>query len=142
MPNDPQAGFLLSVENERWHQAHPHGVPVSGSDFDHPALRPFLEVSGEQRKADALGLQQGGRYVIDGRTADGHLRAVPRERVMAAASAAAINLARPMRVLTDAEQLDLEYRQAQAGGWFLPEDQRARLNDGRGDPAAEMTAGW
>jgi hypothetical protein len=116
---------------------------VSRSDFDHPMLRPFLSATGHQRQADALGVQQGGRYVAVPDPSTGRLKAVPRERVLAQQRQAEINLARPaQRVLTDAEFADWLYRQDQADGMHLSEGERRRLNDGRGDPAAEMTQGW
>jgi hypothetical protein len=141
MPNDPQARFLLSAEIERWNQANPHGVPVSRSDFDHPMLRPFLSATGHQRQADALGVQQGGRYVAVPDPSTGRLKAVPRERVLAQ-QRAAVNLAQPARVLSGPEYEGWLRRQDQADGLDLSPGERSRLYDDRGDPAAEMVRGW
>jgi hypothetical protein len=88
--------------------------------------------------ADADEVQQAGRYVaVPG--PDGRLKAVPREM---AQRQAAIDLAKAPRVLSLAEQADLELRQARAGGWLMDPDERARLYGPGGDPAAEMTRGW
>jgi hypothetical protein len=61
---------------------------------------------------------------------------------MAQQREAAVNLAKESRVLSLAEQADLELRNAIAGGWLTPPLERLRLEDGRGDPAAEMRAAW
>jgi hypothetical protein len=136
--------WLLAAENERYWEGVKGMVPdrpTDTSDFAHPMVRPFLEATGAQRQADALGVQQGGRFVaVPG--PDGRLKAVSRERVLAQQREAAINLAKAPRVLSIAEQADLELRQARAGGWLLSDDERSRLYGAGGDPAAEMTAGW
>ena len=116
-------------------------------------MRTALEAFGERHIDDTDdGVQQGGRYVVAPSAArrhgqyvavpgpDGRLRAVPRPAL--AQRAATVDLAQPARSLTDAEQADREYRNAQAAGLFLPEDARARIYGPGGDPAAEMTAGW
>jgi hypothetical protein len=134
--------LMLQMENERYWQGVKGMVPdrpTDTSEFTHPMVRPFLEATGAQRQADALGVQQGGRYVaVPG--PDGKLRAVP--RALAAERRAQIDLAKEPRILSLAEQADLELRQARAGGWLLSDDERSRLYGPGGDPAAEMTAGW
>lgn len=122
---------------------------------DPELVRTALEAFGERHVDDTdSGVVQGnryivapsaakrsGQYVIDGRTADGqHDRAVPRPAL--AQPAAAVNLAQDARSLTDAQFADWLFRQDRADLLHLSEDERGRLNDGRGDPAKEMQAGW
>jgi hypothetical protein len=132
------ARWELAAEVARNSQGMGHDRPTSTSDFEHPVLRRFLEATGARHPDDGE-VQQSGRYVAPPGP-DGKLRAVPRSQL--AEYRAAVNLAKPAPPISEAEQADLELRRARAGGWLMDPDERARLNDGRGDPAAEMQAGW
>jgi hypothetical protein len=98
----------------------------------------MAESSGGCRMADADEVQQGGRYVARP-GADGKLHAVPRSDL--ARYRAAVDLT-PPPPMSLAEEEELERRRMIAGGWLTPPLERMMLEDGRGDPAAEMTRGW
>jgi hypothetical protein len=145
--------FLLAAEMERYNASHPDGGRVGEHPGEAELVRQYLECTGARHTDDTdSGVVRDGRYVVAPSAArrhgqyvavpgpDGRLRAVPRPAL--AQQPAAVNLAQPARSLTEAEQADREYRNAQAAGLFLPEDARARIYGPGGDPAAEMTAGW